>query len=109
MTDHNAGSIGVAVVAPPSSRAENDGDQCTEACGSALLIGVSHSELVPGRAALRHIHHSVEIRRARGDTTSQPAASGIRSGVEPAQLRQQAKPAILNGLSDPLARLPAGS
>src|SRR5882762_3092538 len=26
------------------------------------LIGVSHGELVPGRAALRHIHHSVELR-----------------------------------------------
>src|SRR6267143_4474592 len=26
------------------------------------LIGVSHGELVPGRAALRHIHHSLELR-----------------------------------------------
>jgi len=35
------------------------------ATGVSFWSGQVHFELVPGRAALRHIHHSVEIRRAR--------------------------------------------
>src|SRR5882762_10000589 len=51
------------VVTPPPAEAAPASGAGESAPGP--LIGVSDSELVPGRAALRHIRHPVEIRPDR--------------------------------------------